>query len=257
MSMDKESRKLYEDVLRAWGSEDQLWMAVEEIGELLTSLNKLRRGASVKDVITELADVSNMVEQLAVMFGVEDYENEKLRKLSRLRCRLDKWNIEHGFSHETPWQRYDHTKMEIGHRYAVRKRMKPENEVKEGELAVKEFEFFIFDDSDLKPYREDMGDTLFDEFCEIKDYDWKPFRLEDVKIGRRYMFRRPQRKPFLHDTMLGREEACLVSELVYGIMQREYDEHRTDFTEMADITDDPLWNNWLPLSNIRIPDTEL
>ena len=41
------------------------------------------------DVITELADVSIMMEQMATYFGLEEYINEKERKLKRLRERIE------------------------------------------------------------------------------------------------------------------------------------------------------------------------
>lgn len=43
------------------------------------------------DILTELADVHIMVEQMAYFFGWEEFEAEKKRKLARLEERLNKY----------------------------------------------------------------------------------------------------------------------------------------------------------------------
>ncbi len=69
----------------------QEWVLVEECGELLNAIGKLKRKRSTKeDIITELADVSIVVEGMALFFGWEDFEAEKQRKLARLENRLEK-----------------------------------------------------------------------------------------------------------------------------------------------------------------------
>ena len=81
----------YRTVIKRFGVPAQHWMIVEECGELLNAVAKLRRGrASVEDVITELADVHIMVEQLASYFGWDEFVAEKERKLQRLHDRLAK-----------------------------------------------------------------------------------------------------------------------------------------------------------------------
>ena len=66
-------------------------MVFEELGELTTALARYKRGrAMVEDVITELADVTIMCEQMAILFGYEKYKDEIERKLERLKKRLDK-----------------------------------------------------------------------------------------------------------------------------------------------------------------------
>lgn len=51
----------------------------------------MRRGRiSREDVITELADVTIMLEQIAQFVGYEDYEKELERKLNRVVERLKK-----------------------------------------------------------------------------------------------------------------------------------------------------------------------
>ena len=67
-------------------------MLVEEIGELLSALNKYERGrVELSDVTTEVADVRIMIEQLEVVLDIhDDVECEIKRKIERLKYRLDK-----------------------------------------------------------------------------------------------------------------------------------------------------------------------
>ena len=89
--MDEKTFKLYNRTLNKYGIINQEGMLVEECGELLNAFAKLRRGrASKDDVITELADVHIMVEQMACFFGLEEFKAEKERKLERLNERLKK-----------------------------------------------------------------------------------------------------------------------------------------------------------------------
>lgn len=90
--MEKEKRiELYQKCLSKWGVDAQVKMLNEEIGELLAAMGKFdRRRVEVHDVITELADVSIMVEQMATLFGYEEFEKEKDYKLVRLKERLEK-----------------------------------------------------------------------------------------------------------------------------------------------------------------------
>ena len=90
--MEKKKRiGLYQKALSKWGGTAQSNMVYEEVGELLTALARYKRGrANYKDVITELADVSIMVEQMATLFGYEDFEEEKEYKLNRIKERLGK-----------------------------------------------------------------------------------------------------------------------------------------------------------------------
>ena len=90
--MEKEQRiELYKEAIAKWGEDAQVNMLNEECGELITAVAQFRRGrTSHHDVMTELADVSIMVEQLATMMNFEDYEKEKDRKLQRLKERVEK-----------------------------------------------------------------------------------------------------------------------------------------------------------------------
>lgn len=90
--MNKEKRlEIYNTAVEKWGWEAQREMIYEECGELITAVARHKRGRATKeDIITELADVSIMVEQLAQLLGYEDYEKEKDRKLERLKDKLSK-----------------------------------------------------------------------------------------------------------------------------------------------------------------------
>ena len=88
----KERDELYTKAIDTWGQMPQINMVNEECGELITSLARYLRGrATEEDVITEVADVAIMMEQMAVLFGKEKFEEEKERKLQRLKERLAKY----------------------------------------------------------------------------------------------------------------------------------------------------------------------
>lgn len=82
----EERIKLYLKAIRLWGVEAQRNMVFEEIGELNTVLARDLRGRATKeDILSELADVTIMCEQMAVILGYDDYEKMLDYKLERLR----------------------------------------------------------------------------------------------------------------------------------------------------------------------------
>ena len=85
--MEKNDRlALYDAAITKWGVGAQKEMAYEELGELITALAQDSRGRTTKgELITELADVTIMCEQMAYILGYEDYEKEMENKLIRLR----------------------------------------------------------------------------------------------------------------------------------------------------------------------------
>ena len=89
--MEKEKRiETYKEAISKWGEDAQINMLYEECGELLTAVARFRRGRmNHQDVMTELADVSIMVEQLAAFYGTDRFEAEKERKLERLKNKLE------------------------------------------------------------------------------------------------------------------------------------------------------------------------
>lgn len=91
METNNNKLEIYYNALKQFGISAQQWMIVEEIGELLNAIAKQKRGRSTEeDIITELADVHIMVEQMALFYGWEDFVKEKERKLKRLENRLRK-----------------------------------------------------------------------------------------------------------------------------------------------------------------------
>lgn len=89
--LGKNNHKLpiYNSALNQFGINAQQWMLVEETGELLNAMAKCIRGRSTKaDIITELADVHIMVEQMALFYGWDEFMKEKKLKLDRLEQRI-------------------------------------------------------------------------------------------------------------------------------------------------------------------------
>jgi len=87
--------QIYNDALYKYGIDAQKWMLVEECGELLNAIAKLKRGrATIEEIITELADVTIMVEQMAFFYGWKKFKAEKEAKLLRLRDRLEHFDKE-------------------------------------------------------------------------------------------------------------------------------------------------------------------
>lgn len=84
-------KQIYANAIIAFGIEGQINMLYEEVGELLSALNKYKRGrVQAEEVITEIADVEIMCGQMAMIFGLEEVAAEKKRKLIRLQQRIDK-----------------------------------------------------------------------------------------------------------------------------------------------------------------------
>lgn len=87
--MIMKKQDLYNKAIQMWGIEGQVDMFHEEVGELISALNKYKRGRVGKDaVVTEIADVQIMAEQLAVWFGENEVSREKEYKLNRLARRI-------------------------------------------------------------------------------------------------------------------------------------------------------------------------
>lgn len=88
----EEARKIYNMALTVFDVAPQRRMAIEEASELIEALVREDRGRANKDdVITELADVLIMCEQLSLVYGEKEVLQEKARKLDRLAERLKKY----------------------------------------------------------------------------------------------------------------------------------------------------------------------
>ena len=87
--MNDETIELYRTVLGRFGIAHQRMKLFEEMGELMNAIAKHTAGRVIDaDVITELADVAIMIEQIALFYGHENFLNEKKRKQLRLKERL-------------------------------------------------------------------------------------------------------------------------------------------------------------------------
>ena len=85
--MDKQN--LFETVITKFGFDAQKAMAIEECAELINAQCKEKRGrATDEDIITEIADVQIMCEQLAIIKKKKKVRQERLRKLLRLHKRI-------------------------------------------------------------------------------------------------------------------------------------------------------------------------
>lgn len=81
--------------IETFGVGSQINMLIEECAELTDALCKFRRGrCTEEDVITEIADVLIMAEQMAIIFGEDAVEREKRRKLNRLQERIEKYGLQ-------------------------------------------------------------------------------------------------------------------------------------------------------------------
>lgn len=84
-------KNIFKLAVDTYGADSQIGMLHEEVGELLAAINQYARGRLGKDaVVTEIADVMIMCEQMAEIFGREETEAEKRRKIERLAGELEK-----------------------------------------------------------------------------------------------------------------------------------------------------------------------
>lgn len=81
--------EIYKQAVETYGVESQTRMAIEEMAELTNALMKLARGrVTIPDVVEEIADVKIMMEQLAIIFGQADVQEQVDFKTNRLCLRL-------------------------------------------------------------------------------------------------------------------------------------------------------------------------
>lgn len=87
----EERQPVYEAAIAKWGAEAQAWMVIEEMSELAKELCKARRGKNDPVALAdEVADVTIMLEQVRLMFGLNDLVSERMdAKIKRLCARLD------------------------------------------------------------------------------------------------------------------------------------------------------------------------
>ena len=93
--MDKKFRDFCELALNTWGEDAQMRMCIEEMSELTKELCKymrILRNENVdvskledvkKNIIEETADVLNVVEQMALIFGEQEVNEVRKQKVQR------------------------------------------------------------------------------------------------------------------------------------------------------------------------------
>ncbi len=91
--IDEHGENICQKAIQIFGFEKQTGMLSEECGELLSAINKFKRGRVVQGaVVEEIADVIIMCVQMAHYFGYFDVQNEINYKISRLTERMNKTN---------------------------------------------------------------------------------------------------------------------------------------------------------------------
>jgi len=83
-------KEIYRQAIDKWGAEGQITMVFEEMAELQKELCKSLRGKENRiEIAEEMADVEIMLEQMKILFGIEEgVERHKTLKLQRLEGRL-------------------------------------------------------------------------------------------------------------------------------------------------------------------------
>lgn len=88
----EERCEVYEAAVAKWGEEMQMLVAIEEMSEVVKALTKWLRGTGTKDdVAEEIADATIMLEQLRLIFGINEEVCEAMdAKIERLRERMNR-----------------------------------------------------------------------------------------------------------------------------------------------------------------------
>lgn len=83
-------REIYLQAIRKWGSDMQTQVAIEEMSELTKEICKAYRGQeNVRAIADEIADVTIMLEQLRVIYDVEEETEKRIEfKVDRLKKRI-------------------------------------------------------------------------------------------------------------------------------------------------------------------------
>ena len=92
-------KEILNSAIETFGTVSQLNVAIEECAEFIDAVMKYRRGrVGINEVITEIADVKIMMEQMEIIFGGNSkiVECEVLRKMDRLRSRISAHKKEEG-----------------------------------------------------------------------------------------------------------------------------------------------------------------
>ena len=82
---------LYKRAIEAYGEEHQVGVAIEELGELVTALSRkhYRERGTKEEVLSEIADAHIMLQQLNLIYGVENVKKAMYIKLEKLRAHVE------------------------------------------------------------------------------------------------------------------------------------------------------------------------
>jgi NTP pyrophosphatase (non-canonical NTP hydrolase) len=105
---EKGETELLKQAVEMWGTDAQLWMLVEECGELIKAVSKMHRASSdqheaIKAFVDELVDVSVMVDQWKLEVGKETFDRARDLKMRRLAGKLEKYRESHRLNTAMPW----------------------------------------------------------------------------------------------------------------------------------------------------------
>lgn len=83
---------LYERAIKAYGEDHQIGVAIEELGELVTALSRkhYRKRGTKEEVLSEIADAQIMLQQLNLIYGVEEVKRVMHIKLQKLRHHVER-----------------------------------------------------------------------------------------------------------------------------------------------------------------------
>lgn len=87
---------LYNAAIKKWGIFSQLYVAIEEMSEVIKALTKFMRDpknieAYLPGIIEEVADATIMLEQIRLIFGINEQVCEAMdAKVMRLKGRVEK-----------------------------------------------------------------------------------------------------------------------------------------------------------------------
>jgi ABC-type arginine transport system ATPase subunit len=104
----EEETKLLKQAVEMWGTEAQLWMLIEESGELIKAVCKMHRASSDRHTaavafLDELVDVSVMIDQWKLEVGEERFDRARDLKMKRLKEKLFVYSEAHRTKPEMPW----------------------------------------------------------------------------------------------------------------------------------------------------------
>lgn len=106
--LGEEQRSVLRKAIATYGKDAQVFMAIEEMSELMKALSKEYRASAsqksrtIENIAEEIADVSIMLEQLRMIFGIDiDVLEIRTKKIKRLAQRLgDKSDMSDGSAND-------------------------------------------------------------------------------------------------------------------------------------------------------------